>query len=116
MKTYTICGSMRFEQEMKEIAFLLETQKGFNILQCIYTDREVSEEEKKMLTAAHYRKIDLSDGIYVVNIGGDIGTSVAAEIEYARKLGKDILYHCGTYSCAEHQSLPCVKGGGTAKP
>ena len=116
MKTYTICGSMRFEQEMKEIAFRLETQKGFNILQCIYTDREVSEEEKKMLTAAHYRKIDLSDGIYVVNIGGYIGTSAAAEIEYARKLGKDILYHCGTYSCAAHQSLPCVKGGGTAKP
>ena len=108
MKTLTICGSMRFEQEMKEIAFLLETQKGFNILQCIYTDREVSEEEKKMLAAAHYRKIDLSDGIYVVNIGGYIGTSVAAEIEYARKLGKDILYYCGTYSCAAHRSLPCV--------
>ena len=49
MKTYTICGSMRFEQEMKEIAFFLETQKGFNILQCIYTDREVSEEEKRRL-------------------------------------------------------------------
>jgi len=116
MKTYTICGSMRFEQEMKEIAFFLETQKGFNILQCIYTDREVSEEEKKMLAAAHYRKIDLSDGIYVVNINGYIGESVTTEIEYAKKLGKEIIYHCGTYSCAAHQSLPCVKGGGTAKP
>ena len=94
MKTYTICGSMRFEREMKEIAFFLETQKGFNILQCIYTDREVSEEEKQRLAAAHYRKIDISDGIYVVNIDGYIGASVAAEIEYARKLGKEILYHC----------------------
>jgi len=116
MKTFTICGSMRFEQEMREIAFLLETQQGVNILQCIYTDRTVSEEEKQRLAAAHYRKIDLSDGIYVVNIGGYIGASVAAEIEYARKLGKEILYHCGTYSCAAHPSLPCVKGGGTAKP
>ena len=94
MKTYTICGSMRFEQEMKEIAFLLETQKGFNILQCIYIDREVREEEKQRLTAAHYRKIDLSDGIYVVNIGGYIGESVVAEIEYARNQGKEIYYHC----------------------
>jgi len=116
MKTYTICGSMRFEKEMKEIAFLLETQKGFNILQCIYTDREVSEEEKQRLASAHYRKIDLSDGIYVVNISGYIGDSVTAEIAYAKSLGKEILYHCGTYSCAAHQSLPCVKGGGTAKP
>ena len=94
MKTYTICGSMRFEQEMKEIAFFLETQKGFNILQCIYTDREVSEEEKRRLISAHYRKIDLSDGIYVVNIGGYIGESVAAEIDYAKNQGKEIYYHC----------------------
>ena len=78
-------------QEMKEIAFLLETQKGFNILQCIYTDREVSEEEKQRLAAAHYRKIDLSDGIYVVNIGGYIGESVAGEIEYAKKKGCKII-------------------------
>ena len=94
MKTLTICSSMRFEREMKEIAFFLETQKGFNILQCIYTDGEVSEEEKKMLAAAHYRKIDLSDGIYVVNIGGYIGESVATEIDYAKNQRKEIYYHC----------------------
>ena len=94
MKTYTICGSMRFELEMKEIAFMLETQKGFNILQCIYTHREVSEEEKQRLAAAHYRKIDISDGIYVVNIGGYIGESVATEIDYAKNQGKEIYYHC----------------------
>ena len=94
MKTYTICGSMRFEKDMREIAFLLETQKEYNILQCTYADREVSEEEKRRITEAHYRKIDLSDGIYVVNIGGYVGESVSAEIAYARKCGKEILYHC----------------------
>lgn len=26
-KIYTLCGSMRFEKEMKEIAYFLETQK-----------------------------------------------------------------------------------------
>lgn len=36
MKTYTICGSMRYEKEMRELAYYLETQKGYNILQCIY--------------------------------------------------------------------------------
>lgn len=96
MKTYTICGSMRFAEEMKEIAFDLETRKGYNILQCIYcTDNaQPTEEEKDRLAKAHYRKIDLSDGIYVVNIGGYIGESVHEEIAYAEMQGKEILYHC----------------------
>jgi len=93
MKTYTICGSMRFEKEMQEIACFLETEKGYNILQCIYTDKNLTENALTRLEAAHYRKIDLSDGIYVVNLDGYIGTSVAAEIAYAKKLDKEILYH-----------------------
>jgi len=94
MKTYTMCGSMRFEKEMMETAFLLETQNHFNILQCIYTDKELTEEEKSKLAKAHYRKIDLSDGVYVLNINGYIGSSVAEEIRYAVQNGKEILYHC----------------------
>lgn len=31
MKTYTICGSMRYEKEMMKIAYYLETEKGYNI-------------------------------------------------------------------------------------
>ena len=75
MKTYTICGSMRFEEEMMKIAYDLETHKGYNILQCVYckntsapTDQEIAR-----LAAAHYKKIDLSDGIYVVNMDGYMG-------------------------------------------
>ena len=63
-------------------------------MQCIYTEGMTSDEEKEKLAAAHYRKIDLSDGIYVVNIGGYIGESVTAEIEYAKKYGKEIQFHC----------------------
>lgn len=94
VKTYTMCGSMRFEKEMIETAFLLETQKNFNILQCVYTDKQLSEEEKTQLRKAHYRKIDISEGIYVLNIDGYIGDSVASEIRYAEQNGKEILYHC----------------------
>lgn len=94
MKTYTLCGSMRFEKEMREIAYYLETQKGFNILQCVYADTQPTMEELTHISAAHYRKIDISDGIYVLNIDGYIGESVAAEIEYVKLHGKEILYHC----------------------
>ena len=38
MKTLTICGSMRFSNEMCQIAWELETMHGFNILKCVYGD------------------------------------------------------------------------------
>ena len=90
MKTYTLCGSMRFAEEMKKIAYELETGKGYNVLQCVYCEEDVilSDAELSRLAAAHYKKIDLSDGI-----GGYIGESVKKEIEYAKEHGKDIVYH-----------------------
>lgn len=95
MKTYTICGSMRFEKEMKKLAYDLEIGKGYNILQCVYCEEDVvpTDEELLRLADAHFRKIDLSDGIYVVNIDGYIGESVKKEIEYAEKNGKEVVYH-----------------------
>ena len=53
-----------------------------------------SKEDLKALELAHYQKINISDGIYVVNIGGYIGESVRREIEYAQLHGKEIIYHC----------------------
>lgn len=96
MKTFTICGSMRFEKEMQEIAYYLETQKGYNVLPCIYVvaGNEPPLEDLKALELAHYQKIDISDGIYVLNIGGYIGESVHKEIAYAQLHGKEIVYHC----------------------
>ena len=38
MKVLTICGSMRFEKQMIEIATELEF-KGFCVLQCVYFDK-----------------------------------------------------------------------------
>lgn len=95
MKTYTICGSMRFENEMKEIALKLETEYGLNILQCTYSkpDKLLTESQIGNIEQAHYRKIDISDGIYVVDVDGYIGDSVKQEIEYAIKNGKEVLFH-----------------------
>ncbi len=96
MKTYTLCGSMRFEKEMQEVAYYLETQKGYNILQCIYTvnGSKPTAEELQALELAHYQKIDISDGIYVLNIDGYVGKSVHKEIDYAQRHNKEIIYHC----------------------
>lgn len=95
MKTYTICGSMRFEKEMRIIAYNLETQKGYNIIQSLYSsgNNNLTAVELNNIVKAHYKKIDLSDGIYVVNIGGYIGESVSKEIDYAKSKGKEVLYY-----------------------
>ena len=95
MKTYTICGSMRFEKEMQKIALELETKYNINIIQCIYnTDKcLLSDNDIAALTELHYKKIDISDGIYVVDIGGYIGESVKKEIEYATQNNKEIIYN-----------------------
>ena len=95
MKTVTICGSMRFEEEMKKIAFILESKQGYNVLQCVYnTDNiEIMPDDKKRLEAAHFKKIEMSDSVYIVDIGGYIGEQVKKEIEYAMSIGKEMIYH-----------------------
>ena len=94
MKVLTICGSMHYAEQMKEIADKLEYENGYCVLQPVYCSNvELTPSRLKMLTEAHYKKIDLSDGIYVVNIGGYIGESVSQEIAYAKNCSKEIIYH-----------------------
>lgn len=95
MKTVTICGSMRYAEEMKQIAFDLETRHGFNVLQCVYDPQTeaITDVQKQALAGAHFKKIDLSDAIYVVDIDHYIGESVKKEIAYAQAKGKEVIFH-----------------------
>lgn len=45
-----------------------------------------------MLDEMHKQKIDMSDEVYVINVGGYIGESTKSEIEYAKAEGKKIDY------------------------
>ena len=45
-----------------------------------------------MLDDMHKRKIDMADEIYVINVGGYIGSRTKSEIEYAKKTGKTVKY------------------------
>lgn len=38
MKVITLCGSMKFEKEMKKVAFTLETKYNMCVLQCVYNE------------------------------------------------------------------------------
>ena len=92
MKIITLCGSMRFKNEMIKIAAELELN-GDVTIQCGYVpqNKKLSDFELEMLSKTHYKKIEISDAIYVVNVNGYIGASTRNEIEYARSLNKEIL-------------------------
>ena len=58
-----------------------------------HADNEpITEEMKTMLDDMHFRKIDMADEIFVINVGGYIGFSTNREIEYAKSHGKSIKY------------------------
>ena len=41
MKVVTICGSMKFENEMKRVALALETKHNMSVLQCVYNENKL---------------------------------------------------------------------------
>lgn len=90
MKVVTICGSMKFKDKMMEVTRDLEIKNKYVVIQCVYSNDKFNEEEQVLLADLHYKKIDISDAIYVVNVDGYIGTSTKKEIEYAKSLNKEI--------------------------
>ena len=94
MKVVTLCGSMKFAKQMQEIAMELEVKHGYCVIIPIWADNvQPSEKEIEKLAQAHFKKIDISDAIYIVNIGGYIGDAVSKELRYAKEHNKAILYH-----------------------
>ena len=55
-------------------------------------DEETKTKTKTMLDDIHKRKIDMADEIFVINVGGYIGSSTKSEIEYANLTGKKVNY------------------------
>mgnify|MGYP004650928493 CR=1 FL=1 len=92
MKVVTLCGSMRFQSEMMEIAEKL-AREGECVLTPVYMvmkDCEISEEEVKRLKLEQFKRIELADEILVVNVDGYVGESTVTEIEFAEKNGKRV--------------------------
>ena len=105
----TLCGSTRFKEQYLDslgktnaILKYLEAQKRLtlegNIIISVGLFGHSGDEEtwepgvKEMLDNMHKRKIDMADGIYVINVGGYIGESTRSEIEYAKANGKEVKY------------------------
>ena len=102
-KVNTLCGSTRFKDAFMEAQKCLTLNGNIVIGVGLFGhsgDNEVWENldegtltrTKEMLDDMHKRKIDMSDEIYVINVGGYIGTSTQLEIDYAIATGKAVRY------------------------
>lgn len=95
-KVVTLCGSTRFKDAFMETQKRLTLEENIVISVGLFGhsgDDEVwTEGTKEMLDDMHKRKIDMADEIFVINVGGYIGSSTASEIKYAQATGKPIKY------------------------
>jgi hypothetical protein len=92
----TLCGSTRFKEQFLEAQKRLTLEGNIVISVGLFGhsgDDEVwTPGTKEMLDDMHKRKIDMADGIFVINVDGYIGESTRSEIEYAKKTGKTVKY------------------------
>jgi hypothetical protein len=99
----TLCGSTRFPDAFA-LANMHLSMMGRIVIglgmcghadeprgaQFLTSDGDEATHEKQALDQLHFAKIDLSDGIYVINVGGYVGSSTRREIAYARQSGKTV--------------------------
>ena len=91
----TLCGSTKFKDEFMEEQKRLTLEGNIVISVGVFghSDGDVlTIDVKDILDDIHKSKIDLSDEIFVINVGGYIGTSTKSEIEYAKSTGKMVKY------------------------
>ncbi len=90
-----LCGSTRFTELMLVKQWEL-TKQGYIVLSwCALPDSyfkgpHIADVEgvKEIVDEVHKRKIDLSDEVLILNVGGYIGESTRSELEYAHEQGK----------------------------
>lgn len=94
----TLCGSARFERLFKAWNEAL-TMAGHTVftLTAYPSDKAgvkqwYTDEQKAALDAAHLRKIDASDAIFVLNKHAYIGESTLREVDHARRLRRTIYF------------------------
>ena len=93
-KVVVLSGSIRFWDKIQELHEKLELEDGYVVIGIIphVMPRDFTPEEEELLDELHREKIKLADALYVVNVNGYIGNSTRSEIEFAKQLGKEIIY------------------------
>jgi hypothetical protein len=94
-KIITLCGSTRYKAAFEEWNVRL-TLSGAIVQSIVIPSHAYglswSEVEKQTFDAMHLAKIDMSDEIFVLDVGGYVGESTAREISHATQKGVVVRY------------------------
>lgn len=91
----TICGSTRFKDDILRVAKELTLSDHIVLAPFVFQhiDNEpLTIEDKIHLDNLQKEKINMSDAIFVVNVDGYIGESTYGEIDWARRMNKEIYF------------------------
>ncbi len=91
----TLSGSTKFKKEFIAAAGRLSLEGKIVLAPAIYGKAEGIEHSPataKLLYELHLDKINISDGIFVIDVDGYIGDSTRKEIAYAKSKGKFVKY------------------------
>lgn len=94
-RVYTLCGSSRFKDAHLAAMARLTLDGHVVIPMGVYGHADsvlLTGTEKAALDDLHLRKVDMSDGIFVVDVDGYVGDSTRREILYAESQGKEVRY------------------------
>ena len=93
-----LCGSTRFMDTFHSAGWQL-TLDGYIVLTvgvCKHAEdhggEALGQDVADKLDELHKRKIDLADWVMILNVGGYIGESTRAELEYAESQSKPVVY------------------------
>ncbi|OME86363.1 hypothetical protein BK120_09505 [Paenibacillus sp. FSL A5-0031] len=95
MAVITLCGSTKFKDQFEKANAFLTLQGNIIISVAFFEQSDgfkITEEQAELLGQLHFRKIDISDEIFVIDVDGYIGNSTKKEIQYAEEKGKAIRY------------------------
>lgn len=96
MKVITLCGSTKFKKQFEEVNAAL-TLQGNIVLSLGFFEQSdnihITKEQEELFRKIHFRKIDMADEIYVIDVNGYIGESTMQEIQYAQEQKKVVNYY-----------------------
>lgn len=96
MQIITLCGSTKFKEQFERANAWLTLQGNIVLSVAFFEQNEgldLTWEQANRLGQLHFRKIDLSDEILVIDVDGYIGDSTRDEITYALEKGKAVRYY-----------------------
>jgi hypothetical protein len=95
----TICGSTRFKEQYEEVNRILELNDWAVLTVASYFHKEQDsklrswiKKNKRQLDRLHLSKIDISQAVVIIDVGGYIGSSTRSEIQHAKRRKKPIYY------------------------